>query len=173
MIIYIVGGVCRIPAQLGRRRVLRRCRCRFFGRRAADGRRVGVGLRTARRALPLRPDERQQPDPADGAVDHACRFCSSWACSCPASTTTRTSAGFVGGYLTSAFFNPLTRERGDHTDRRALLLPRRRRSLAADRRVDRRDSRSHAESRARPLVKPALRLKPRSDCLLERRALRR
>ena len=22
--------------------------------------------------------------------------------------------GFVGGYLTSAFFNPMTRERGDH-----------------------------------------------------------
>ena len=31
-----------------------------------------------------------------------------------ASTTTRTSADSLGGYLTSAFLNPMTRERGDH-----------------------------------------------------------
>ena len=30
--------------------------------------------------------------------------------------------GFVGGYATSAFFNPLTRERGDHMLAAALCL---------------------------------------------------
>ena len=30
--------------------------------------------------------------------------------------------GFIGGYVTSAFFNPLTREKGDHLLVAAILL---------------------------------------------------
>jgi hypothetical protein len=30
--------------------------------------------------------------------------------------------GFIGGYVTSAFFNPLTREKGDHLIVAAILL---------------------------------------------------
>ena len=40
--------------------------------------------------------------------------------------------GFLGGYATSAFFNPLTRERGDHMLMAVVCLVA---TLAGDRRV--------------------------------------
>ncbi len=42
--------------------------------------------------------------------------------------------GFAGGYLASAFLNPMTRERGDHTII-ALCLPRRVGSSPSSRRL--------------------------------------
>ena len=111
---------------------------RVSPRRAADSsahggyihdRRLRACVRSDRRPLSLRPEKRgsQHSREAD-AVRRDPSWCrrSSSACSCRASTTTRTWAASLGGYLTSAFLNPMTRERGDHIDCRGRLSEKRR-----------------------------------------------
>ena len=75
-------------------------------------RRVGAGVRPDRRALSLRP-HRQQHREADGAVDHDSGGHLRPAGG-PGIDNFAHLGGFAGGYFTSAFLNPMTRERGDH-----------------------------------------------------------